>query len=579
MILNWDGEWLDFSQPIETHSISPGPAWDRSLKRVGEAALEGFWVGGYLRYPGIYSEDRPGLYFEVHRSPQPYTLPDAVNVSGPWLTPWVSNWSREEYSEAFQAVKKSLVAGDSYQMNLTMELTTYLLGKEPGARITDQDWVDLWERVASRGQNRHGGIILHGNTAVLSWSPESWVKARPGEKGMWNFECNPMKGTALRSSDPLIDKMSAQELAGSEKNRAENLMITDMVRHELGELVYPGQVETPELFQVMTLPTLHQMTSTVTASGFFEKHPFPQLVSSLFPPASITGAPKKRTQELLQTMEKRNRGIYTGVIFLLAPGGAMESGVAIRTLEAERKTGKAVFGVGGGIVYDSQVQTEYDEAYSKALFLAPHSADWNILETMLWEPESGVRLWAGHMERMEKAARFFRRDFHEPGAREVLEELVAKYNEGKALRVRLLLGPTGIFQVEAKIFQPFSQILKVRLADGPIQGEEPLRHFKTDRRKVYEDFAPGPGEEIFLYDTEGFLLEGTFTNLALRFGDQWLTPGASRVFLPGVYRDLLLKQGKIMEADLPYESFYKADEIACFNALRGWIPAKRLSAF
>jgi len=585
LILPLNESYLHFKHPQETYHVR---GWDpllRLLTQLTTRSQNPAWLGGWISYP--HARRGPEAYLEVHHhDPQPHPGPNSMGQDSKlWLSPLIPKWNQCAYQTAFERVQEVLRMGESYQINLTFPLVTTLLLRpwlSKHSQPSQWDWEglleELWRAVGSQSKRVQGSLIVPPRQvqnrcprALLSWSPEAWIRARPLGVSRWEFESRPMKGTALRSANLAEDLENGLRLHRSPKTRAENLMITDMVRHEFSQLVQPGRVEVLRLFEVEPLNTLWQMTSTVWAMGIFNAHPLPEIIAKLFPPASITGAPKRRTMEWIQRIEKWERGIYTGVTFLVTPWGEMESSVAIRSLQVNLKTAQALFGVGGGVLIDSTVQEEYHEALSKAFFLKSRVADFDLLETLRWEPQGGFRNLEHHLRRLARSAAALRRPWRRYEVVRELKKAVAGGSRG--LRVRLTLSPGGEVRVEAEPLVEFDLPLLLTPAKKPIQGSELLRRFKTSRREVYEKFKPAPGQETLLWDEEGYVLEGTFTNLAFFIEGTWLTPSLTRPLLGGVMREILLQQGRLKEANIKLEDALSAPKAACFNSLRGWMDA------
>ncbi len=586
LILGFEGRYLRFEKPRSIHRHRLRHHSVKTLESLLAPSLErGYWLGGYLAYPGRPSEAQ--IYLEVHdQDPRPDAGPDTSEPGGPWLQVLEPAWNAERYIQAFQTCRQALRRGETYQINLTFPMKTRLIrplffpevrGRR-GRLSVDELW-ELWRGVGAQSPRYHAGFIYPEDArfpacrfALLSWSPESWIRGWP-EGGSWHIESRPMKGTAARSSDPSRDLNQALELFRGTKTRAENLMITDMVRNEFSELVAQrgGRVSTDRLFEVEALTTLWQMTSTVRAAAPYPHHPFPDIVRLLFPPASITGAPKRSTMAWIHRIEGWERSAYTGVSFVIAPDGRFESSVLIRTLQVDIASGRGVYGVGGGVVWDSQPAEEYREALSKAVFLSSRVADFDLIETLRWDPERGLVNWPLHARRITQAARLLRRPIDTAKALGLVRE--AARNARDPLRIRLALTPRGDWHLASEPLKASNRPLVLAFADRPIEGPELLRRLKTSRRDIYEAFRPSPGEEALLWDPEGWVLEGTFTNVAFFLRGHWLTPSLKRPLLNGVMRQILIRQGRLIEADLHKNEVLLAERAACFNSLRGWMEA------
>lgn len=582
LILGFFGEYLRLRIPKAVYRIRGQDRAADLMDRLTSVSMDkNLWLGGYLTYPSSSSEVE--LYVEVHdQTPQPDPGPGGAALGGAWIQVPRAAWDEGRYTRAFEACQQALQLGESYQINLTFPLETELIRpcfakdvRRQSGRIRSQELLELWRGVGTQSGRFHAGFVYPEGgrgRALLSWSPERWICGRLDGK-RWRLESRPMKGTAPRFPDPALDLAEARKLYQGAKTRAENLMITDMVRNEFSELLWKagGRVFTERLFEVEALNTLWQMTSTVSAEAVYSEHPFSQIIRLLFPPASITGAPKRSTMSWIGRIEDWKRGAYTGVSFLIGPDGRFESSVLIRTLQVNLDNGRSLFGVGGGVVRDSRPADEYREALSKAVFLSGRVADFDLIETLRWEPGRGLVNWHLHARRIRRSAVLLRRPVDFKKALGLIRDALSGQKE--AARIRLGLDPSGRWSL---IWEPLGALplpLVLRVAQSPMLGPELLRRLKTSRRDCYESFRPQPGQETLLWDPEGFALEGTFTNLAFFIQGRWRTPSLKRPLLNGVMRQILLQQEKIVEEELKLDLALQAEKIACFNSLRGWMQA------
>ena len=334
-----------------------------ALARLDRARRDGAWVAGWIAYEagaafeprlaGILRGEGPLLRFGVFDAPGPAPLAQGAGPAS--LTRPEPCISRADYDRAIRRVFDYIAAGDCYQVNLTFPLS---------ARATG-DPLDLYLRLGGDRPAPHGAFVeLGGGPAIVSLSPELFFRVSPGGR----IEARPMKGTAPRDPDPARDAALAAELRASEKARAENLMIVDLLRNDIGRIARPGSVRVPALFAIEPYPTVHQMTSTVTGR-LTDEASLSRLMPALFPCGSVTGAPKIRAMQIIREIEPHPRGVYCGAIGWMAPDGTCDFSVAIRTLTVE--DGRARLNVGGGIVADSTAQGEWEEALWKTRFVEP----------------------------------------------------------------------------------------------------------------------------------------------------------------------------------------------------------------
>ncbi len=472
------------------------------------------------------------------------------------------------YAQAFAKLQEAIHAGDIYQANLTFPLAGNFTG----------DPLGLYAALRPAAQAGYGGVIFDGSHWLLSLSPELFVSLKGRDA-----KAKPMKGTRPRGSDETADRELAEELAGSVKDRAENLMIVDLMRNDLARVAEAGSVRVDEPFAIETYPTLHQMVSVVHAR-LEPGETAIDLVCALFPCGSITGAPKIRAMELIDAVERDPRGPYCGAIGRIGADGDAAFNVAIRTLrltEIENGRGKAVLGVGGAIVADSKARTEWREALLKGAFArtssgAHRAAQFDLIETMRFAPEAGIHALEAHLMRMKTSAAELGFSFDRHEARNQLHALCFVLE--KPSRVRLLAARSGAISLEAsdvpKAWPEPAQCIVLPLPVDP--GDWRLRHKTTDRG-FYEDAQRvardhGAQEALFVRE-DGLLTEGCVTSIFVRGEDGvLLTPPARLGLLPGVFRQTMLDQGKAREAELRIEDLENGFYLG--NALRLMMDAK-----
>jgi para-aminobenzoate synthetase/4-amino-4-deoxychorismate lyase len=354
-------------------------------------------------------------------------------------------------------------------------------------------------------------------------------------------------------------------------------MIVDMIRNDLGRIAQPGSVNVTDLFSIERYRTLFQMTSTVTATSTASLR---DTFAALFPCASITGAPKVRTMQIIRELETSPRGIYTGCIGLVRPGGDACFNVAIRTVHLDRNTGTATYGTGGGIVWDSDPDEEYRECAIKSLILNEPPPTLSLLETLRWDPGTGYRLLQRHLRRLTYSAAYFDIPADVFHIQATLEACAVDFTVPH--RVRLLIDQQGHPTTESFSLEdtPLRETpddalapWRVTLARQPVQSRDRFLHHKTTRRAVYDEARIEGYDDVLLYNERGELTESTFCNLVVRFGDDWVTPPTSCGLLAGTYRAELLEGGRIGERVVHRSELPDADEVYLINSVRGWMPA------
>ncbi len=561
---------------LQARSAAEVPAVLAAAERQASA---GRWVAGFVAYEAAPGLD-PTLAVRTPHDDAPYArLPlawfgvfsarEAVAPAEPepapgWRTipPWAPSVPRGTYIASVERIRELIAAGQTYQVNHTFRMRAAL--EDDGARV----YRDLV--LAQRGA--FGADLGTGRYRILSASPELFFR--------WDHDTvttRPMKGTAPRGRWPAEDEAAAA-LSASTKDRAENAMIVDLLRNDLGRVAIPGTVRADALFELERYETVWQLTSTVTAR-VPEDTSLASLFRALFPSGSVTGAPKVASMAIIAELEDSPRGVYTGAVGFLAPPGSGEPravfSVAIRTLVVDEETGMAEYGVGGGITFDSAAGAEYDEALAKARVLVERRPAFELLETLAWEPVEGFRHREEHLARLASSAAYFGFPYDEEAVRTALEKAAA--DAGRPARVRLTLSRDGRVRAQASE-PPRASEDPVRLAIvevDPVDASDVWLFHKTTRREGYERRrARRPdADDVLLVNTRGHVTESTIANLAVRIGSGWFTPPLADGLLAGTYRDVLVRQGRLRERSLTVADVRSADEVALVSSVRGWRPA------
>ncbi len=569
-----DGHWWRFAAPVECRSATTLGEVRDLLASVEQATEAGLWAVGFVDYEAAPAFDASLAVcapatgalaaFSYFPSPELVTAPPsaglAAKVEG--LQP---HQGEREHAAAIAAVHAAIAAGETYQVNLTFPLRGRFAG-DPEA---------LFWRLAPASAAPHAAFLDCGDTVIVSLSPELFF-AREDDR----LVMRPMKGTRPRGRFSEEDDRQAAALAASPKERAENLMIVDMVRNDLGRLAEPGSVAVERLFARERYPTVWQMTTTVSARSAAR---LPEIFDALFPCASVTGAPKARTMEWIARLERRPRGVYCGAIGWAAPRRRATFAVAIRTAVVERATESLEYGVGSGVVWDSEPAAEYRECLAKAKALEDPGPPFALLETMLWCPRGGITLLEKHLARLTASADFFGFELDKGALRAVVEGgIAALAGQTKSKqRIRIELAPDGALSFTSKPFAAERRTWLVDFACDPVDSQDKALFHKTTNRALYDAALAGAraagGDEAILWNERGELTEGTRTNLVLEIAGERLTPARESGLLAGVFRQSLLERRKIREAVLRKEDLARASRVLLINALRGWIPAAIVS--
>jgi para-aminobenzoate synthetase/4-amino-4-deoxychorismate lyase len=555
-----EGGFLAFQRPAEVLEARVAGSVVLALERADEAIARGRFVAGYLAYEAAAAfglptrqpdpDGPPLLWLGVFDAPARACLraPRPGPAPGP-AAAWAPALDAGRYETALLRLQARIAAGDTYRVNFTFPLSAELREEPPA----------LFARLFAAQRPRHAAFVDLGRFAIASASPELFFE-REGER----VRARPMKGTAAGGPTAAEDASSAAALRGSEKERAENLMIVDMLRNDLGRVAELGSVEVASLFEVERYPTLLQMTSTVAARS---RAPLSRLLAALFPCASVTGPPKRRTMELIAEAEHAPRGVYTGAIGW-AGGGRARFNVAIRTAVADRQRRSLAFGVGSAIVVDSTAAREHAECLLKARIL--DEQPFALLETMALLPGEGFRHLADHLVRLFASARHFGYPCDGRAIERALRQAAAEARGAR--RVRLLLHGDGVVSTVVSGLPPRpSRPLRVGLALRPLDPRRVWLGHKTTRREPYEEAAASRPDcdDVLLWNERGELTESSVANVVFELGGVRVTPPESCGLLPGVARARALAEGRAIEGVVRISDLRAGMRLWLLSSLRG----------
>lgn len=550
-----------------------------ALAAMQRSIATGHYLAGYFSYElGYVLEPRlaallpprrelPLLWFGQFDAPPLQLAGDEVRSLWPdervYATPLAYDWNRAAYRERFLSVQQAIRAGETYEVNLSMRARFKLTGS---ARA-------FYGRLRRQSASAYGAFIDDGERQLLSLSPELFF--RIDQDG--TVTTRPMKGTAPRGPDAATDTALREALHASTKNRAENLMIVDLIRSDLGRVAATGSVEVTDLFHVESFPTVHQMTSTVTAT-LRPGTGFTDVLRALYPCGSVTGAPKIRTMQLIRNLEGSPRGAYCGAIGMFAPDGRAHLNVAIRTLTIRAGVGE--LGVGGAVVSDSEADAEYDECQLKARFYERARRPLTLLETLPYVRGTWPRR-ARHLQRMHDSAQALGIPFDRLQTDTALDKAVPP-DHATDQRVRLLLHEHGRIEIELQPLPLPVAHLYFMVSQHRVAADDPLSRHKTDWRAHYaraltEAHTHGAQEAILL-NVRNEVSEGTYTNVFIERAGQLFTPALASGALPGCLRAELIDRGRCVEAILTLDDLATADRVFLGNSLRGLIPAHAITA-
>lgn len=564
-------EWLRFVAPREIVTTTTPADVLPALARIESWVEErGGWAAGFIAYEAApafdaalavhSSRDFPLLWFGLYDAPALIAAPFTRRDRGPRAPglDWAPNVARADYDRAIVRIRDYIARGDTYQLNYTMRLRANVAGGD-----FDGDAWALFAQLVRAQPASHAAFIDAGRHVVASASPELFL-AREGSR----LRMRPMKGTAPRGRYLREDLGRADTLRRSVKNRAENIMILDMARNDLGRIAAPGSVTPQALWTTERHPTVWQMTSTVEAVS---EASFVDVLRATFPCASITGAPKVRTMQIIAELESEPRRIYTGAIGFLAPGRRAQFSVAIRTALLDRDQRRAEYGVGGGIVWDSEAGDEYEETRHKARVLTLPLPDLALLESLRWMPDEGCWLLDRHLARLAESADYFDFPFDEARIRAALDRATAAL-PALAHKLRLTLDCDGEPAISAEPLETPREPVRLALATRPVDSRDRFLFHKTTVRAVYDAAweARGDADDVLLWNERGELTETCIANIVLQIGDELLTPPVDSGLLAGTYRAALLEEGRIRERVLTVDDLGRASALFRINSVRGW---------
>lgn len=604
-----------FSQPERVIVAHDATEVIAALRAVEEGTRQGFYAAGFVAYEAAPAFDdalvtqtraggteQPLVWFGLFRGPQPAppliaSADASAMTSASWQ--WEPDITPADYGAGIDAVKEAIARGDTYQVNYTFRLRADIDdrpgdGIDSGGGALDLDARYLQLARAQRAP--YSAYLDLGRWRVLSLSPELFFKIRGGR-----ITTKPMKGTAARGRWHEEDEERAAWLAASEKNRAENVMIVDLARNDVGRIAEVGSVRAVSLFEVERYPSVFQLVSTVEGT-LRDRTTLSDVFGALFPAGSITGAPKSSSMRLIASIEHAPRGVYCGAIGFVAPGGDAIFNVAIRTAAIDTHTGRTEFGVGGGVTWDSTTDAEYAEALSKAACLSPLPA-FELLETMKLEDGVIVRR-DRHIRRMRESAAYFDIPFDAERINAALDTAVldaphpSPEGEGGARRVRLLLSPAGVPRVQGTPLSSSSSgdvptqtptptlpppltRWPVVLAKTPVSSQDVFLAHKTTNRAVYEaharaiDRAAHPDAfDVLLWNEAREVTEFTIGNVIVEIDGERCTPPRTCGLLGGTLRAELLEQGAIRERVITLDDLSSATRLWLINSVRGAIEVR-----
>lgn len=540
-----------------------------ALEEVQRETIEGRYAAGFVCYeaahafdsamPALELPDLPLVWFGIFDKPS--CAGHVKSHRGSTCLIDSASITTSQYNKAIGEIRSSILAGDLYQANFTFLLNLCIEG----------DLLHLYEQLYRSSTCGFAAYLQADNHCILSLSPELFFK-KQGDL----ITTRPMKGTIKRGRWPAEDDEKREQLLDSEKDRAENLMIVDLLRNDLGRVAVPGTVIVRHLFAAERYPSLWQMTSTITAQAA----PHTQLLDlfrALFPCGSITGAPKIASMHRLAELESEPRGVYCGAIGVVSPGGDCCFNVAIRTLTVNRQNGRGRVGIGGGITWDSSDTAEYDEALSKAAFLTNRAPTFDLFETMRLE-NATIRHFDLHIERLAASARYFGWKMDVGELTELITDEASMHPTG-LWRLRASVSSVGSMHINIQPHVDITSPLTYTISRVVVRSDNALLYHKISAREMYDRAYSqrGPHFDVLLKNENGDITEFTRGNLVIEVDGELLTPALACGLLPGIERNHSIATGLIREAVINENMLNASSRLWFINSLRGWIEMQTIS--
>ncbi|MFD1040098.1 aminodeoxychorismate synthase component I [Virgibacillus byunsanensis] len=557
---------LLFQNPCKIVAASNIEDVQPAFQEIQNAVDEGYYAAGYLSYEAAPAFDQafhvhknqkmPLLWFGIFDTPVEESLES--NTGEFHTSEWIPKTSVGEYNKYISKIKDYIEQGDTYQVNYTIRMESEFEG----------DPISFYNQLVQAQSANYSAYLDTGDFTILSASPELFFHMKDGK-----VTTKPMKGTVGRGKTPNEDSLNADWLYRSVKNRAENVMIVDLLRNDLGMIANPGTVHVPNLFSIEKYPTVYQMTSTVIAEVAPDKSLY-DIFKALFPCGSITGAPKISTMKIIKELETSPREVYCGAIGFITPDKEATFNVPIRTVFIDHQNGVAQYGVGGGITWDSTNEEEYKELLIKAKVLHEKRQDFQLIET--FGLYNGTYLvFDNHVERLKKSADYFQFDLDIELIKEKLLDVAKNRNKG-SWKVRLLVDKNGSSIIEESESFPFQKPIHVALAKEPIEKRDIFLYHKTTNRTIFENSKKQFPDafDVLLWNEDQEITEFTMGNVVVELAGKLYTPPVDSGLLPGTYRKALIDQGTITERKIMLEELKSCKKVWFINSVREWVATR-----
>ena len=569
-----------FTHPLSIIACYEIEEIEETFARMEEALKGGFYLAGFISYETGFAFEKvfkpkkrytfPLIWFGVFKKPRTGRSLTRRGGSAPNKYTFDNlrlNISQKDYLDSIRKIKKLIERGETYQVNYTLKYKFNFSGS-PYA---------LYATLKNNQSVSYSAFIKGQNFTLLSFSPELFFRKNGQE-----IKVKPMKGTIERGRILEKDNKNAQDLKDDPKSQAENIMIVDLLRNDLGKISETGSVKVDKLFEIEKYETLFQMTSTIKGKVDRDIKLY-ELFKALFPSGSVTGAPKIRTMQLIDELEKEERKIYTGSIGFITPEKDAVFNVAIRTVLLEngkaprQARGKGEMGIGSGIVYDSNPEKEFEECKLKANFLTQPTPEFQLIETLLWTPKKGYFLLEEHLRRLRKSAEYFDFLCDQEHLREKLNKEKVKFKPNANHRIRLLLFKDGRIKITSSKLEKNLNQNYIAFSNQKISSRNIFLYHKTTNRKLYNEeyqkYQKLGYFDVIFQNEKGEITEGAISNIFIKKNGIYYTPPVECGLLDGVYRRYFMSRNgkKVREKILYKEDLLAADEIYLTNAVRGMV--------
>jgi para-aminobenzoate synthetase/4-amino-4-deoxychorismate lyase len=560
---NLNAQWLSFDNPVEILIAKETQEVHDCLLKLTKFTQDGYYAAGFVAYeaasafePAIPVHQNtffPQLWFGIYKKPEILSLIEDKDYLPP-VFQWTPSISEISYRGKIARIKDYIRDGHTYQVNFSFDLTSPFKGNP----------FDYFKHITINHPSPFAAYLDIENHAICSFSPELLFDYDGNL-----LKCRPMKGTAARGKTSLEDNLQSNILFQSTKDRAENIMIVDMIRNDLGQICDTGSVHVSKLFEIEKYRTILQMTSSVEGTVHTS---IDKIFKALFPCASITGAPKIRTSQIIHELEERPRGIYCGSIGFVTPDNHAQFNVAIRTVCIKRSQNRATYSIGSGIVWDSTAESEFNECYSKANVVSGLHNKFQLLETILHSPDEGYFLFDNHIRRCIESSTYFNFPIFEHHLVTYLEKL-KKNLPPYPVRVRLTVSEQGRINHEIGNISQSSNDIIICLAKEPVNSSDPFLYHKTTNRNIYNralQSSAGMCDDVILVNEKGEVTETTIGNIVIKSENKMITPPIKCGVLGGTFRKHLIDTGKIEEGVITLKYLEQCDEIYRINSIRMW---------